>query len=367
VVKELLSTVVMFEPLLQASVPDWVAKINIDFLNNYANRYYPARNVTEVTLDASEIHSGDFLGIVRFDGLDPMLGWAMGSTTGHTAVTIWRDGVLNICESTTKDSYWPINGIQCNEYSSWLAMAKNASHNVVFAPLTPENRAKFNETAANEFIDSVLGLDYGYNNMLLSWIDTVTDNYPCLPPDFNQCFEWYHIEVLFGLVGKLIPSAVDMIINQALNIRLGTTNLTFPDVLYESDKQGIPASSLPTIVEQDSFLYPMKKNGNTTVMAQSMVCCVFVCNVWKASGLFDIINNEINCAEQTNWDVYSMTFFDSSFHPQQCLSADPNNTNCQLLGEWSLSLNNYNSKTPFPHVGEKCASLPPDYNKDPKC
>ena len=62
----------------------------------------------------------DFFGIVRLDGLDPMLAWAMGSSTGHTTVALWNrstavaaDDYLMVCESTAKDVYWPVNGVQC--------------------------------------------------------------------------------------------------------------------------------------------------------------------------------------------------------------------------------------------------------------
>eukprot|EP00339_Tiarina_fusa_P021209 CAMPEP_0117027492 /NCGR_PEP_ID=MMETSP0472-20121206/20089_1 /TAXON_ID=693140 ORGANISM="Tiarina fusus, Strain LIS" /NCGR_SAMPLE_ID=MMETSP0472 /ASSEMBLY_ACC=CAM_ASM_000603 /LENGTH=48 /DNA_ID= /DNA_START= /DNA_END= /DNA_ORIENTATION= len=44
------------------------------------------RDITDVEIDESLVHSGDFIGIIRLDGLDPMLAWGMGSTTGHTTV-----------------------------------------------------------------------------------------------------------------------------------------------------------------------------------------------------------------------------------------------------------------------------------------
>lgn len=37
---------------------------------------------------AEMVHSGDFFGVIRLDGLDPMLAWGMGSTTGHTTVAM---------------------------------------------------------------------------------------------------------------------------------------------------------------------------------------------------------------------------------------------------------------------------------------
>ncbi len=38
----------------------------------------------------------------RLDGLDPMIAWAMGAATGHTAVALWRDEELFVCESNAK-------------------------------------------------------------------------------------------------------------------------------------------------------------------------------------------------------------------------------------------------------------------------
>ena len=97
--------------------------------------------------DPSLIKSGDTFQILRLDGLDPMIAWAMGSATGncsllllncfylyiyisntvnyiityamligHTTVAMWKDTELFVCESNAKSGYWPINGIQCNKY-----------------------------------------------------------------------------------------------------------------------------------------------------------------------------------------------------------------------------------------------------------
>jgi hypothetical protein len=99
------------------------------------------------------------------DGLDPMLAWTMGSTTGHTTVALWdrrqSGDVLMICESTAKDSYWPTNGIQCTQYDVWMAQAKEAGFNAVHLPLISQYRSAFNETAAWEWFHSVEGVDYG--------------------------------------------------------------------------------------------------------------------------------------------------------------------------------------------------------------
>lgn len=80
-------------------MPSLVAKANLDFLKKLMNVEMKKRPITDVDIDPSLVHSGDFLGIIRLDGLDPMIAFGMGSTTGHTTVAQRIDGVLHICES----------------------------------------------------------------------------------------------------------------------------------------------------------------------------------------------------------------------------------------------------------------------------
>lgn len=61
-----------------------------------------------------------------------------------------------------------------------LQIADVANCHVAVLPLHPDLRAKFNVTAAWEYARKMNGLPYGYHNMIFSWIDTPTDNYP--PP-----------------------------------------------------------------------------------------------------------------------------------------------------------------------------------------
>jgi len=37
----------------------------------------------------------------------------------------------------------------------------------------------FDENSANKFIDSMLGVDYGYEVLLVSLIDSIDGNFPC--------------------------------------------------------------------------------------------------------------------------------------------------------------------------------------------
>ncbi len=65
------------------------------------------------------------------------------------------------------------------------------------------------------------------------------------------------------------------------------------------------------------------------VEAPAQVCCVFVCKMWKAAGIFGNLTSEINCGEFTNTDVYKLDIFDHNFtKPDACQKADPNNPIC---------------------------------------
>jgi len=66
---------------------------------------------TVTNISESDIKSGDYLAIGRLDGLDPLVMWGTGGHTGHTAIALWFDGELYICESTDTEGgklvYWP--------------------------------------------------------------------------------------------------------------------------------------------------------------------------------------------------------------------------------------------------------------------
>jgi hypothetical protein len=51
-------------------------------------------------------------------------------------------------------------------------------------------RAKYNETAAWIYAKSMNGKPYGYHNMIFSWIDTISDNYP---PPLDAHVVWFYI------------------------------------------------------------------------------------------------------------------------------------------------------------------------------
>jgi len=244
---EIFDTALLFVPMLSQNVSTAAGARNVQFLADYAHITMNNRTAGLVNIDPSTVQSGDFFGVIRLDGLDPMLAWAMGSTTGHTTVALWDDdGQLYIHESTANDSYWPTNGIQRTPWAQWIKQANEASYNVVHAPLSKAVAAKFNRTAALEWFATVEGLNYGYHNMLWGWIDTVSDNYPCTPPDFSsKCLQWELVETLFAVLDKLIPSLGDLFFVQAWNLRLGTQNLPPADLYMFPTRRASTAASFP--------------------------------------------------------------------------------------------------------------------------
>jgi len=362
--QEIFETVMLFfGALIGTHVPEWTAEDNLLFLKNHMNYEMPPRQITNVNIPKSEIKSGDFFGVMRLDGLDPMLAWGMGARIGHTVISLWIDNELYMCESTAKSNYWPVDGIQKTPYDQWIEIADKADFNVVHLPLSPEIAKRFNTTAATEFLNSVIGLPYGFHNLFTGWVDTAEDNYP--PPLSSKLVmllapfgEWLTQQQL------KLGETYDFIA-QGLNHRLGTTNLSMQESFMESHKRGMSFTDLVTMPEQDSWIF---KNGPGFRDGPSMVCDVFVTRMWKAGGIFGDLTDKFQATEFTDWDAYVLNIFDRNYQrPKQCVEADPDSPFCQILGKYRISIPDYNTADPYPNMRERCPTLPPDYKKPPHC
>jgi hypothetical protein len=325
VLYQLYETVMLFLPALtNAQVPASCEAQNVAFLNRTVQIALQPRSTNVVSIDEASIKSGDMFGILRLDGLDPMLAWAMGAHTGHTTVALRVPGQgLHVCESTTNSTYWPVNGIQCTLWATWVQQISAASLNVVHLPVRADRAAMFNETAAWEWFQQYNGNDYGYGNILYGWQDNEGNYMYPLTPEAHS--------LLPGLVGQIYAPAADLIWLRGLNLRVGTEGLDAPDVMEAAfEKFGWDWRKLHWAEEQDSWLYEMKHNDGSTVRAPSMVCNVFVCAMWKASGMFSD-QPDFQCTETTNWDIETLAIFDQTTpRPAQCVAADPDLPYCQV-------------------------------------
>lgn len=74
-------------------------KANKDFLKWALNIELEERPTQKVTIDESEIQSGDYFAVMRLDGLDPLIMYGTGSRSGHSVMALRFDGELYIVES----------------------------------------------------------------------------------------------------------------------------------------------------------------------------------------------------------------------------------------------------------------------------
>ena len=170
-------------------------------------------------------------------------------------------------------------------------------------------------------------------------------------------------EDVIGFLERLIPvdqkpSIYNMLI-MGYNHRL-QSNCTDLHCIYEIiDPIPMSLAELSAIPEQDQWRY----GGNV-----SMVCDVFVCEGWKAAGIFeDSINDLIQCTEQTPKDTYQMAIYERDVRPKQCVEADYDLPYCQLMGTYQLTLPGFNSIALYPDMNHACPALPPVYSRTPGC
>jgi len=369
-------TLALFEPCLTKKVGDIFADLNREFLSAFAGiemnpRSDDAPKILEIP--AEMIKNGDTFDIMRLDGLDPMIAWAMGAATGHTAVALWRDDELFICESNAVSPYWPVNGIQCNPYHDWLEYGGDNGYNTVWAPLEKDKSDALNITAAWEFVDSMLGVDYGYEVVLMGLLDTLYDNMPCAGSDQTMCLEPEHLEFLFSYVERVSDVAA-RVFKPAVMQRAGVPfDRPILEAYYQAHKDGISATQLALIPEKDGWIYETTRFGEAE-KSPVMICNVFVCNVWKAGGLFGDIDDQIECGETSVNDNYRLNIYSTQPPPQICTDVDPENPLCQILGQYQLRLDSqpgvlprYNYVQPQPHILETCPSKAPDYLAPTNC
>ena len=360
-IKSLLKTVKTFygglgidpkakNPKFRPTIPKDMEKANLRVLELF-NHYTPERrNNTLINIDKNIVKNGDAIVISRLDGLDPMIMIGSGGKTGHTCVCSWIDGELYVLES--QDAwYWPRGGIQKNKWDDWIQWAYNADYNAVLLPLKEEYRQKLDVEKANLWFENEIeGLPYGYHNFIFTWIDTTSKNFP-----FVTSHEF--VELVFSLVSKIYPKASDLIITEALNLRLGTKDLTFQQAIAEAARRKKTLEELVAEPELEGVEY---HDG------LSYVCSCFVVAYYKHGGMFG--NLDFSPNEFSPKDLYSLAIFDKEFkRPQECIDDNPDIPYCQLMGKFKLVLDNYSTVTPYNHMNERCPSLGPDFIREEGC
>ncbi|CAA3021657.1 Hypothetical predicted protein [Olea europaea subsp. europaea] len=157
------------------------------------------------------------------------------------------------------------------------------------------------------------------------------------------------------------PAYAGKIWNEALNKRLGTQNLSLSEILVDVEKRGSSFGELLAVPEQDNWVY---------VDGKSTSCIAFVFEMYKEAGLFGSLSSAIQVTEFTIKDAYTLKFFEnnSSRLPKWCNDVDRVKLPfCQIRGRYRMELPGYNTMDPYPHMNERCPSLPPKYSRPTGC
>ncbi|KAF9587795.1 hypothetical protein IFM89_005670 [Coptis chinensis] len=347
---------------LYSQIPDGVKAQILHFLRNTCR--HPLMNVLShgsQILPLKMSTRGDFLAISksvgRWGGFETLEKWVTGAYAGHTAVLLKDpEGKLWVGESGHENEKGEdvVAVLPWDEWWEFELTKDDANPQIALLPLRPDLRAKFNESAAWEYAKSMSGQPYGYHNLIFSWIDTVDGNYP--PP-----LDAHLVASVMTVWNHIQPAYAANMWNEALNKRLGTKGLDLPDILVETEKRGLSFDKLLTIPEQDNWVY---SDGKSTS------CVVFILEMYKQAGLFDPIASSIQATEFTIKDTYTLNFFESnpSRLPKWCNAGDSVKLPfCQIRGKYRMELPGYNTMKPYPHMNERCPSLPPDYRRVQNC
>ncbi|CAO1944784.1 unnamed protein product [Urochloa humidicola] len=340
----------------------WGENANLNFLKKHMGATFEERPKPWVSeLNTDDIHSGDFLVLSkirgRWGGFETLEKWVTGAYAGHTAVCLRdSDGKLWVGESGNENEKGEdvIAILPWEEWWEFEVTKDDSNPQIALLPLHPDLRAKFNETAAWNYAKSMNGKPYGYHNMIFSWIDTISDNYP--PP-----LDAHVVASVMTVWTKLQPEYASNLWKEALNKRLGTKGLDLPEIIVESEKRGITFDKLLTVPEKDNWVY---EDG------QSASCVTFVLMMYKEAGLFGPITNSVEVTEFTIKDAYTLNFFEnnSTRLPKWCNKDDTVKLPfCQIKGRYRMELPGYNTMKPYAHMNERCPSLPPDYKRTKGC
>lgn len=191
-----------------------------------------------------------------------------------------------------------MDGIQKTPWKTWLQRVRDDGYCVNHLPLKSEHSSTFDEESAISFFNSVEGTKYGFSNIFFVWIDSLKNNYPCLPPDYSSnCLMWETFETFALLMDRAVPFLTNVFVNQGLNNRLGTDFDRFADLVYEGFLQGHESIELFKLPELDDYRYTTTRYDEVVDGAVQNVCSAFACNILKHGGILDGI--EANCAEHS--------------------------------------------------------------------
>lgn len=163
---------------------------------------------------------------------------------------------------------------------------------------------------------------------------------------------------IYKIMGKESPKSM---IIAGLNQRLKTQCETFACIDAVLRARKLRVMDVASMPELDTYIYDFEGHKG-----RQMVCSVLAFGLLKACMGGDSWY-KIKEAEQTPADVYQMQVYDSTlFNMTNCpngLVTQTGGTTCQIAGDYTLELNEYNSIALYDSMNEHCGSQWPDYRR----
>ena len=318
------------------------AGFEIEDRGDYGNKVLPVE---------SAIQSGDFIGLTQIDSfVSTMIMFVSGGHISHAAIALrlGEDNELYVAEMKG-------TGLILSTWDDFMEEQIWTKHHVVHIPLKEEYRKKFNTTKAYEYYKSLYPMDYGDYNLLYSWMDVPGQNTP-------KYLEQENFLLILSLIEKIDKKITYTNYGAGLNMRLGTVNLTLPQIAIEAAKRGLTFEQLASLPEQDDWRYD---NG------ENLVCSAFVMQVYQQAGIFDGMDIHFNAKEMQPKDIYLLDIFNrpgwKDERPDICKEVDPELPYCQVYGRYRLKLHGLGTIKPYNNMFETCPSVPPLYVIPPGC
>ncbi|CAI0386520.1 unnamed protein product [Linum tenue] len=142
----------------------WGQSSNLAFLQKHMGAKFEKRpQPWQATINPDEVHSGDFLAVSkirgRWGGFETLEKWVTGAFAGHTAVCLKDEqGNLWVGESGHENEKGE-EVIAVIPWDEWWALSLKDDSNpqIALLPLHPDVRARFNNTAAWEYVRTMAG------------------------------------------------------------------------------------------------------------------------------------------------------------------------------------------------------------------
>lgn len=355
IIPDVIDTAAMFADKLGNALPKWlqtsIRKKNYKRLEELTGAKSVTRKVKQQLsadwLDKN-VQSGDVYCEYGGDSVAVTIVFGTGGVCNHVGMFLrGEDGVLYAVESNPPS-------ITMYKATDKIKVNSKDDSNFVILMLDDENRAKFDVKKAWATARSYMGVIYGWDNIVFSFWDTPENSFTQLA----------NAEILMTYIAFLekIPATKDFasqLVNEALNHRLGTTGLSFPQILDTLGQRKMTIGQLGQIPEDPNWTYGADKG-------KRYICSAFVTRLLIDAGVFGSL--DIKPHEMTPNDVYNFKIWRTSKIPAECTLNDPYLPYCQVTGSRALlPFKWWNAIAPYSHMNEHCPSIAPLYERPAGC